>query len=263
MFFGQDEISVNITNVLKLDWEKRNDRAANRPFHALSFRIKGNAEMIVSNRKQVHLETSDIAFVPANLIYTQIAKEEELYVIHFTCSELLPYQIKKITPQNPEYFEHLFSKIYAVWAKKHPGYVLECKSIIYKIMLKIEQEYNTQKMIPVNNKILDAVEYIHDNFTDHDLSVELLAKQFGMSSTYFRNQFASVFHVTPLKYINQLRFTYAQELLESDYYTIEDIAEKCGFNNINYFSLFIKKQTGVSPTVLRKQLKNQNLNLPK
>ena len=257
MFFEQDDISLNITNILKLEWDKRNEQSSNRPFHALSFRIRGNADIFVSDNKRVHLETSDIAFVPANLIYKQIAKDEQLYVIHFTCSEPLPYMIKKLTPQNPEYFEHLFAKIYLAWSKKHVGYVHECKSIIYKIMTKIEQEYNTQKMIPANNKILEAVEYIHDNFTDHDLTVEELSKQFGMSSTYFRKQFSAVFRVTPLKYINKLRFTYAQELLQSDYYTVEEIAEKCGFNNINYFSLFIKKQTGLSPSVLRAQLKNK------
>ena len=257
MFFEQDDISLTITNVLRLEWNKRNERSTNRPFHALSFRITGNADMFVSsNDRNVHLETADIAFVPANLIYTQIAKNEQLYVIHFTCSEPLPHLIQKFTPQNPGYFEHLFAKIYLSWSKKHTGYVHECKSIIYKIMQKIEQEYTSQKMLSVNNKILEAVEYIHDNFTDHNLTVEQLSKQFGMSSTYFRNQFASVFHVTPLKYINQLRFTYAQELLQSDYYTVEEIAEKCGFNNINYFSLFIKKQTGFSPSILRTQLKN-------
>ena len=255
MFLGQNDISLNIINVLSLEWEKRNERSANRPFHALSFRIKGNADIIVSDDQRVHFETGDIAFVPANLMYTQIAKDEQLYVIHFTCSEALPYTVKKFTPQNPEYFEQLFAKIYLAWLKKHAGYIHECKSIVYKIMSKIEQEYNTQKMISANDKILEAMEYIHDNFTDHDLTVEQLSKQFGMSSTCFRNNFAAVFHMTPLKYINKLRFTFAQELLQSDYYTIEEIAEKCGFNNIHYFSLFIKKQAGVPPSVLRATLR--------
>ena len=132
----------------------------------------------------------------------------------------------------------------------------ECKSILYKIISKIEQEYNAQKMSIIDNGILDAVEYIHDNFTDHSLTVEHLSVKFGMSTTYFRNQFSSMFHTTPLKYINQLRLTYAKELLQSNYYTIEEIAEKCGFNNINYFSLFIKKQTGYPPSIYRTHLRD-------
>ncbi len=62
-----------------------------------------------------------------------------------------------------------------------------------------------------------------------------------MSDTYFRKLFVERFSVTPLKYINRLKLNYAKELLLSDYYTVEEIAEKCGFNNINYFSLFIKR----------------------
>jgi AraC-like DNA-binding protein len=255
MFLEKNDISLNIINVLSLEWNKRNERSAERPFHALSFRIKGNADMISSNKQNIHFETSDIAFVPANLVYTQIAKDEQLYVIHFTCSEQLPFIIKKFTPQNHEYFKQLFAKIHLAWLKKHEGYIYECKSILYKIISKIEKEYNMQQMITSNDRILEAVEYIHDNFTDHDLTVERLSKQFGMSSTCFRNNFADVFHMTPLKYINQLRYTYAQELLQSNYYTIEEIAEKCGFNNIHYFSLFIKKQAGIPPSALRDKLR--------
>ena len=257
MFFGQENLSFTITNVLSLAWKKQNDRSANRPFHALSFRIKGNSTFMTADGNVTDLETGDIIFVPSNLIYKIVAEDEKLFVIHFTCSEPLPYAIKKFKPQNAEYFEHLFEKMYNAWSKKHIEYMHECKSILYKIISKIEQEYNTQQITAVNNTIIDAIEYIHDNFTDHTLTVNQLALKFGMSSTYFRNQFSSVFHMTPLKYINQLRFTYAEELLQSDYYTIEEISEKCGFNNINYFSLFIKKQTGYPPSVYRAKLKNE------
>lgn len=257
MFLGQDDLSFTISNVLSLAWNQRNDRSTNRPFHALSFRTRGNADLTTADGNITHLKTGDIAFVPSNLIYTQAAESETLFVIHFTCNEPLPYAIKKFKPQNPEYFEHLFEKIYNVWSKKHTGYLHECKSILYKIISKIEQEYNTQKMTAVNNTLLEAMEYIHDHFTDHSLTVDQLSTKFGMSSTYFRNQFSSVFHITPLKYINQLRLTYAEELLQSDYYTVEEIAEKCGFNNINYFSLFIKKQTGYPPSVYRTHLKKR------
>ena len=166
VFLGQDDLSFNISNVLFLEWDHRNDRSTHRPFHALSFRIKGNANLMTANGYNTHLKTGDIAFIPSNLIYTQIAEDEQLFVIHFTCEEPLPYSIKKFKPQNAEYFEHQFEKIFNAWSKKHMGYMHECKSILYKIVSRIEQEYNTQKMMSVNNSILEAMEYIHDHFTD-------------------------------------------------------------------------------------------------
>ncbi len=210
--------------------------------------------MLTSDGRNEHFETGDIAFVPANLIYTQIAGNERLLVIHFTCDEPMPEWVKKFKPKNPEYFERKFTDIYNAWSKKQVGYAYECKSIFYKILLEIERQWNERRFDTANEKLAEAIEYIHDHFTDRDLTVEAMARHCGMSDTYFRKLFLINFSVTPLKYINQLRMTYARELLQSHYYTIEEIAEKCGFNNINYFSLFVKKQTGYPPSVYREKL---------
>lgn len=254
MFFETENLSVNILSVLRLEWQERNDRSDHRPFHALSFRIRGNADMLTADGASVHLETGDIALVPANLIYTQIAEDEQLLVIHFACDEPLPYGVQKFTPKNPEYFERKFNDIYNAWSKKQPGYIHECKSVFYKILLAIERQWNERRLTTANDKLTEAMEYIHDHFTDRELTVADLARRCGMSDTYFRKLFYSSFSVTPLKYINGLRMTYARELLQSNYYTVEEISEKCGFNNINYFSLFVKKQTGVPPSVYRERL---------
>ncbi|MBO5247745.1 MAG: helix-turn-helix transcriptional regulator [Clostridia bacterium] len=254
MFFENENFSTNILSVLRLDWDIRNDSSDHRPYHALSFRIRGNADLLSEKDHSVHLGTGEIAFVPANLIYTQVAENERLLVIHFTCNERLPSSVRKFIPKNPEYFERKFTDIYNAWSKKQPGYQHECKAIFYRILLEIERQWNERRLTTANDKLAEAVEYIHDHFTDRDLTVDALARHLGMSDTYFRKLFTSSFSVTPLKYINQLRMTYAKELLESKYYTVEEISEKCGFNNINYFSLFVKKQTGYPPSVYRMKL---------
>ena len=62
---------------------------------------------------------------------------------------------------------------------------------MYKIMSKIEQEYGMQKITLTNDKIFEAVEYIHDNFTDHNLTIELLSKQFGNEQHVLQKSFRS------------------------------------------------------------------------
>ena len=94
----------------------------------------------------------------------------------------------------------------------------------------------------------DVVDFIHEHFCERDLTVESLAKMCSMSDTYFRKLFKKRFAVTPLKYINQLKVDYAVELLQSGYYTVSEVAEKTGFDNVYYFSLFIKKETGKPPS---------------
>ena len=256
MFFECSDMSITITHVFHFYLSKRNYvKSDPHPFHALSFRAKGDSDIQMEDGSSVHLETGDIAFIPADLAYTQTNQDEKLFVIHFISSNDIPAQaIKKFTPKNPEYFEELFKNIEAAWLAKKPGYIYECKSKLYKILQRIEEECNRQRIASANSRIFEAAEYIHENFTDSSLTVEFLANRYGMSTTYFRNQFCGIYGITPLKYINNLRFNYASELLAADYDTVEEIAEKCGFNNINYFSSFIKKQTGMSPTSYRKQL---------
>ena len=96
--------------------------------------------------------------------------------------------------------------------------------------------------------LCDIVDYIHEHFCEKGLTIELLSKMCSMSDTYFRRLFKQRFKVTPLKYINDLKVKYATELLRSGYYTVTEAAEKCGFDNVYYFSLFIKKETGQSPS---------------
>ena len=105
----------------------------------------------------------------------------------------------------------------------------------------------------MHDSILEAVEYIHDHFTEDGLTVDFLAKMCGMSDTYFRKLFVKNFSLTPIDYIKSLKVNYARDLLLSGYYTVGEVSDKCGFNTINYFSSFMKKETGLTPSDLLKK----------
>jgi len=251
MFFKSENISCEIISVLDLEWGFQNAKSGLRPFHALSYRIKGNSKF-VTKENELTANSKDITFVPKNTEYTLYASDEKLIVIHFLSDNILPDKIKKFSPRNPAYFERKFFELHSVWSKKHPGYEYECKSIIYKIISRIESEISEIKPKSKFELISEATEYIHEHFTEN-ITVEFLSKMSMVSDTYFRKLFFMHFKTTPVKYINKLKLEYAKELLYSDYYTIEEVSEKCGFNNINYFSTFIKKQTGMSPSQISKQ----------
>ena len=255
LFFTDEDLQFKIVSVLNLSWKGRNAKAMNRPFHAISFRISGDAEFL-HEKGSVFVKSKDLLFVPKNFDYIQKAKEEELIVVHLTCESKLPSEIMKFTTENPQYFERKFKELYSAWMKQQPGYKYECSSIFYKIIMAIERELANKKF-HTDNRIADAIDYIHDNFITREISVEFLANMCGMSDTYFRRLFVEKTSMTPIKYIRSLKLNYAIELLKSGYYNIREIADKCGFSTVNYFSLFIKKETGFSPNVLRKKLLEQ------
>ena len=145
--------------------------------------------------------------------------------------------------------------------KEKYGYVHISTGDILRERASIDDELGRQiksmidngQFVP-NDIIFEAVEYMHESFSDPELTVDSIASKYGMSGTYFRRLFAERFSTTPLKYLNKLRFSLATELLLSNYYTVEEISERCGFNNVNYFSLFIKQRTGMPPSVYRREL---------
>ncbi len=250
MFFYSENISVNLLSVLDLSWKSSNAKAYPRPYHAISFRKNGGAEFGFENGN-IRVNSREMVFVPAFCEYTIKSGEESLIVIHFLSDKPMPKSIKKFVPENSGYFEQKFMEIYELWSKKQPGYEYACKSIIYKIFYETEKEHAA----PANSNdiISNVTDYIHENFSNRELNVQMLADMCNFSDTYFRKLFKQTMNTTPLKYINKLRLNYALELLYSKYYTVNEISDKCGFNNVFYFSLFIKKETGFSPSEHIKQ----------
>jgi len=246
MFLSTENISFEILSVLELSWQNRNDMPGTRPYPTISFRKTGSAQIFCKN-EQLFANTGDIMYVPAYCNYRIESDYENLIAVHFKSANKLPDNIKIFKSKSPSYLEKKFDSLHESWAKKQPGFKYECKSILYKIFATAERELSKVHILRNNDKILPAVEYIHENFLNPDLSIYFLAKMCSMSDTYFRKIFSQNFSVTPLKYINSLKLNYALELLHSKYYTVQEIADKCGFDNVYYFSNFIKKETGISP----------------
>lgn len=257
MLFNSKNINFEIVSVLNLNLEKNYGESGIRAYNALSFRVSGDAKFIHKNGF-THVKSGDIIFVPAFYEYTVQAQEEELFVIHFVSDGKLSDTITTFHSKNPQYYERKLQELYIAWSKKQYGYEYECKAIVYRILFHIEREFAESAFSSTEDSLHDAIDYIHENFTSKTITVDYLSNMCGMSDTYFRRLFVRRFGVTPLKYINNLKLNYAKELLRSGYYTVSQASDKCGFDSIQYFSLFIKRETGLPPSAyMVKELKSK------
>ena len=84
-----------------------------------------------------------------------------------------------------------------------------------------------------------------------------IAKDVNMSYSNFRLYFKHYFGLSPGIYITQIRYNMAQKQLNS-FKSIHDIAIELGFSSTAYFSLFFKKQSGISPLQYRKSKSGKN-----
>lgn len=94
-----------------------------------------------------------------------------------------------------------------------------------------------------------ARQYIEENFSDPELSVEKLSSYLHVSKNYFSTIFKKETGETYVSYLTRLRLKRAGELLASTGDKSCVIAQMVGYPDPNYFSYLFKKNYGVSPSL--------------
>jgi YesN/AraC family two-component response regulator len=99
--------------------------------------------------------------------------------------------------------------------------------------------------------IQQAVEYI-EQFYNTDIKLTHISNLFFVNAQYLSRLFSKNMGVTFVEYIHLTRIKEAKKLLMETNNKIIDIAYKVGFNNVTYFNLVFKKNTGLTPFEFRK-----------
>lgn len=94
--------------------------------------------------------------------------------------------------------------------------------------------------------VFDVQNYIRQNLSDPNLSVQAIADSVGLSENYLGTLFKHQTGQTLHKMIVDLRIERAKYLLLNKY-RVPEVAQRCGFNSTGYFHSVFKKQTGSSP----------------
>ena len=120
------------------------------------------------------------------------------------------------------------------------------KSLILNEIIKKER-VNSSKLL-----VEKAKEYIKDNYSDYDLSVEKLCSKIHVSPTYFSTIFKKETDMNFVNYLTNIRLEEAIKLLNTTDDKTYIIASKIGYQEANYFSYVFKKKFGISPSRYRK-----------
>lgn len=100
--------------------------------------------------------------------------------------------------------------------------------------------------------IKSAVRYIENNYIQ-PFDVTQLAKELGVSRSYFTTIFTESMDCSPYKYLLRLRIEKAQKMLcERASLSVTEIAYSVGFSSVERFSETFTKYVGLSPLAYRK-----------
>ncbi len=100
--------------------------------------------------------------------------------------------------------------------------------------------------------IEEALAYIESNYTGK-ISLDDIAAYVHFSPIYFHHIFKEAIGKTPYEYLTALRIGNAKQLLLTKQYDIADIVALCGFSSQSYFNYVFKRETGLTPSMYKKQ----------
>lgn len=125
--------------------------------------------------------------------------------------------------------------------------------IIYEVIGLLYRYCASGQGLPhwIDKGFSGVVEYINASFAEK-ISARSISRKFGYNETYFCRRFKAATGITVMKYIQILRLEQAQKLLRNTDDEIGDIAWKCGFSDVGYFSNCFKKNFGYTPSGFRR-----------
>ena len=223
--------------------------------------------------------TGDFIFVPTSLVYriTTVDGSASVRVLVFA-SSMIEEMMENIDSEifymfflqacskialfktgHPIYETLLYcmNEIYEEYISKDICYRLTVRSHIFILVSALLRYYSSSKnemdrMIYHNViRLRPVIEYIHEHY-DEKIYIETLADMIIISPDYFTKMFKDSIGKTPIDYINGIRVNHSLRMLAMTEIPINDIADKLGFSNPNYFHKIFKAYMDTSPLAYRK-----------
>ena len=88
------------------------------------------------------------------------------------------------------------------------------------------------------------------NLQNEGLTVPFLSSELGIGRNALQREVKSLTGLTPSEFIRSLRLGEAKRLLQTQTYTVSEVAYAVGFNTLSYFSRSFKLEFGVLPSEL-------------
>lgn len=143
---------------------------------------------------------------------------------------------------------NLFNEINHAWLDSEDGYLLKVRACLILLLYRLLRFHSRQDSVQlIDKRIEKAKYYIIENY-EKNISSALLAQLAGLNPDYFGTCFKNFTGINVKEYVNRVRIRKAQELLYTQNHTVREIASRCGFENIFYFSKVFKEIVGVPPS---------------
>ena len=230
-------------------------------------RAEHEGASLLYNSTRYEIPTGRFALVPPGLKFrAHLEDVVQLFFVHFevigwpttAVRDLFP---EPVTLHADEFRDRLADELCReVDASDHLGPALSCrvKSLVHLVLATLEQDLSEEKVALMRHIAGGQLDLLHvlqfiDRHIQEPLDNGRLAEVAQSSESCFIRRFRQSMGQTPARYVQDRRVAQASELLVCTDYSIEEVAQRCGFANRYYFSRVFSERVGRPPVRYRNE----------
>ncbi|GMK38159.1 AraC family transcriptional regulator [Paenibacillus sp. CCS19] len=223
-------------------------------FYDLTFVVGGKANYYVDGEK-ITVEAGDMLFIQSGSEReAHTFKDDPMHSYAFNFLLTMPedglrFPFATVTKNQmtDEILKYLL-EFNRVWSGMQPGYRIAAKGILLLLLHRLLS--NALQHSPVSNadvRINKVKEHIIDHFPD-ELDMASLSKVVNLHPVYLGKLFKSSTGYSIRHFINLIRVNNAEMMLSGGGFSVSDAAQRCGYNDISYFSNVFRAIKGYPPS---------------
>jgi AraC-like DNA-binding protein/mannose-6-phosphate isomerase-like protein (cupin superfamily) len=222
------------------------------PFFELIFFLEGKAN-IEAGSESVDVLGFDVVIYPPGLEHAEhldLRHRQEIICLWADTGPTPTFNHAITLLDERGTLRMLFEMVYAEFTAKRPRSAELIACYLQTIFLQVLQHFS-QPPREVTSLVERCLGYIHEHYS-RDFDIDELASQVAVSPSYLFRLFKKKMQVTPMHYRNMVRIDKAKLLLADQQLTVDDVAERVGFEDPKYFARVFRELTGLTPSGYRR-----------
>lgn len=225
-------------------------------FYEFDYVLEGEGTCTL-NEKSYRLKEGDLSFITP-LDYHSYGSESGMKIItvHFQPGNVsrelaVLTELEACTVECPDKLGRALTEIYEERTGGEYHYLI-LKNLLERTVILFLRVRSSGQKIDMPPRLIDAVGYIHKNFSE-EIDLDTMSRLTGYSSSHFCKLFKKYTQKSFVEYLNDIRASHAKNMLMSGDLKVADIAYECGFGDVRSFYRAFSKKFGVSPKIYKKE----------
>ena len=214
--------------------------------------LEGDASVTVNNEPTYHLTPRDILLIPPNAV-RKGSSENGFYDLTLR-SDALSFSSTACIHDTTGNITALLLMIEQILTERRNSYSAVAEGLLEAVRRMILQEIG----FSCSPEVEQLKQTLYQNLASLHFQISDCLEETGYHKNYFRRRFKKETGKTPHQYLTELRIAHAKQLLADEHrFSIDDVAESCGFSDSFYFSTCFKKHIGLSPSEYRRTVQKK------